>query len=69
MFLKLLYLQLQQVQYSNTQDVSLTKIDRSAYAALPNKLALGQPSQYYVDRQETPKIYLYQAPDLNTYTL
>ena len=52
----------------NTQDVSLTKIDRSAYAALPNKLALGQPSQYYVDRQETPKIYLYQAPDLNTYT-
>ena len=52
----------------NTQDVSFPKIDRSAYAALPNKLALGQPSQYYVDRQETPKIYLYQAPDLNTYT-
>jgi len=52
----------------NTQDVSLTKIDRSAYSALPNKLALGQPSQYYVDRATTPKIYLYQAPDLNTYT-
>ena len=53
---------------SNTQDVSLTKIDRSAYAALPNKLSTGQPSQYYVDRQTTPKIYVYQAPDLNTYT-
>ena len=53
---------------ANTQDVSLTKIDRSAYAALPNKLALGQPSQYYVERLTTPKIYLYQAPDLNTYT-
>jgi hypothetical protein len=53
---------------ASTQDVSLTKIDRSAYAALPNKLALGQPSQYYVDRQTIPKIYLYQAPDLNTYT-
>jgi len=53
---------------SNTQDVSLTKIDRSAYAALPNKLATGQPSQYFVDRQTTPKIYVYQAPDLNTYT-
>ena len=53
---------------SNTQDVSLTKIDRSAYAALPNKLATGQPSQYYVDRQTTPKIYVYQAPDLNTDT-
>jgi hypothetical protein len=53
---------------SNTQDVSLTKIDRSAYAALPNKLNTGQPSQYFVDRQTTPKIYVYQAPDLNTYT-
>ena len=52
----------------DTQDVSLTKIDRSAYAALPNKLALGQPTQYYVERLTTPKIYLYQAPDLNTYT-
>jgi len=53
---------------ANTQDVSLTKIDRSTYAALPNKLATGQPSQYYVQRETTPKIFLYQAPDLNTYT-
>jgi len=53
---------------ANTQDVSLTKVDRSAYAALPNKLNQGQPSQYYVDRQTTPKIYLYQAPDASTYT-
>jgi len=52
----------------DTQDVALSKMDRSAYSALPNKLALGQPSQYYVDRVTTPKIYLYQAPDLNTYT-
>ena len=52
----------------DTQDVALSKIDRSAYSALPNKLAVGQPSQYYVDRQEIPKIYLYQAPNLNTYT-
>ena len=53
---------------ANTQDISLTKIDRSAYAALPNKLATGQPSQYYVERKTTPKIYLYQAPNLSTYT-
>ena len=53
---------------ASTQDVSLTKIDRSTYAALPNKLATGQPSQYYVERETTPKIFLYQAPDLNTYT-
>ena len=53
---------------SATQDVSLTKIDRSTYAALPNKLNTGTSSQYYVERVTTPKIYLYQAPDLNTYT-
>ena len=53
---------------ASTQDISLSKIDRSTYAALPNKLAVGQPSQYYVSRETTPKIYLYQAPDLNTYT-
>ena len=53
---------------ANTQDVSLTKIDRSAYAALPNKLATGQPSQYFVDRQTTPQIFLYLAPDASTFT-
>jgi len=53
---------------SSTQDISLTKIDRSAYAALPNKGQTGQPSQYYVDRQLTPTISLYLTPDANTYT-
>lgn len=53
---------------TSTNDISLTKIDRSAYAALPNKGSQGQPSQYYVDRQVTPVIYLYQTPDLNNYT-
>ena len=53
---------------ADTQDVALTKIDRSAYAALPNKLQTGQPSQYFVDRQTTPQIFLYLAPDASTYT-
>jgi hypothetical protein len=53
---------------STTNDISLTKIDRSAYAGLPNKGNTGQPSQYFVDRQTTPIIYLYQAPDASTYT-
>ena len=52
----------------NTQDVALTKMDRSNYSALGNKLATGQPSQYYVDRQVIPKISLYVAPDASTYT-
>jgi|TARA_R100000329_G_C7588227_1_gene208558 hypothetical protein len=49
-------------------DVSLTKIDRSAYAALPNKGSRGQPSQYFVNRQITPTITLYLTPDASTYT-
>ena len=53
---------------SNTDDLSLTKIDRSAYAGLPNKFSTGTPSQYYVAREKTPKIFLYQTPDLNNYT-
>jgi len=53
---------------SSITDVSLTKIDRSAYAALPNKGSTGQPSQYYVNRQTTPQITLYLTPDAATYT-
>jgi len=49
-------------------DVSLTKIDRSAYAALPNKGSRGQPSQYFVNRQITPTITLFLTPDASTYT-
>ena len=42
-------------------DTTLTKIDRSDYAALPNKLSQGTPSQYYVERTVAPSIYLYQT--------
>ena len=53
---------------TNVTDVTISKIDRSTYAALPNKGSTGQPSQYYVDRQTTPTITLYQTPDATTYT-
>ena len=46
-------------------DISLTKIDRSAYAALPNKLSQGTPSQYYVQRTYSPSIFLYQTAGAN----
>jgi hypothetical protein len=53
---------------STTNDISLNKIDRSAYAGLPNKGQTGQPSQYYVNRQTNPTISLYLAPDCVTYS-
>ena len=43
-------------------DVSLTKIDRSAYSATPNKLTKGTPSQYYVERKLNPSVFLYATP-------
>ena len=43
-------------------DTTLTKIDRSAYSALANKLSKGTPSQYYVQRTVAPSIFLYQTP-------
>ena len=62
------YVSTAQTITQTTNDISLDKIDRSAYAALPNKGQTGQPSQYYVDRQTNPKIFLYLTPDLSTYT-
>ena len=43
-------------------DVALTKIDRSAYSATPNKLTQGTPSQYYVERKLNPSVFLYTTP-------
>jgi hypothetical protein len=43
-------------------DTTLTKIDRSDYSALPNKLSKGTPSQYYVQRTVAPSVFLYQTP-------
>ena len=43
-------------------DTALTKIDRSEYSALANKLSKGTPSQYYVQRTVAPSIFLYQTP-------
>tara|TARA_R100001143_G_C3348097_1_gene127954 strand:+ start:359 stop:1069 length:711 start_codon:yes stop_codon:yes gene_type:complete len=57
---------------SATTDVSITKIDRSTYASLPNKGSTGTPSQYYVQRITpgitVPTITLYITPDASSYT-
>ena len=51
---------------SNNVDVPLTKIARSAYQALSNKSATGQPSQYFVQRFiDKVTITLYLTPGAN----
>ena len=49
---------------STQQDVAMTKISRSTYSGLSNKLSKGQPTQYYVQRLiDRVNIFVYPAPD------
>jgi len=49
---------------TNQSDSALTKINRSTYNGLANKLTQGQPSQYYVQRFiDQTKITFYPTPD------
>lgn len=45
---------------------NLSRISRSEYHNLPNKSTSGKPTQFYVDRQVTPVIYLYPTPENST---
>jgi len=51
---------------STDTDFQISKISRSQYADIPVKTTKGRPSQYFVDKQITPKIYLYPAPENST---
>ena len=44
-------------------DISIERISREEYLNVPNKTIQARPSQYYVERTNTPKVYLYPAAD------
>ena len=47
-----------------TTDTTMTKISRSEYQAIPNKYSVGQPTQYYVQRNlSNVEISLYLTPE------
>ena len=50
------------------QDVSISRISRSEYLNVPNKLTEARPTQYYVQRTISPTIFLWPAADKD-YTL
>lgn len=55
---------------SENSDIQMTRLSRSEYSAVPNKSATGKPLQFFVDKQITPTIKVYPAPDKSsTYTL
>ena len=43
-------------------DISIGRISRGDYLAIPDKTSQGRPTQYYVDRQITPIITVWPAP-------
>ena len=44
-------------------DISITRINRLSYLNIPDKTTTARPSQFFIDRQETPVLYLYPTPD------
>ena len=49
---------------TSQQDVAMTKINRSTYSGLSNKLSKGQPTQYYVQRLiDRVTVFVYPTPD------
>lgn len=49
-------------------DISIDRISRAEYLNVPNKTTEARPAQFYVERTNAPKVYLYPAAD-KAYTL
>lgn len=47
-------------------DYQMNQIGRSEYWNIPNKSNKARPTQYFLDKQETPKIYVWPAPENST---
>ena len=54
---------------ATTTDTSVQRISIAEYNQIPNKSSSGKPSQYLINRQYTPTIYVWQIPDKTTYSL
>ena len=51
---------------STYTDYQLNRMSRSDYLYLPNKAVEARPTQFYLERTVTPKLYLYPTPDDST---
>ena len=56
------------IQISNGSEYSMTALGLNDYAAISNKTTQSRPTQYYLQRLNTPVLKIYPAPDQN-YTL
>jgi hypothetical protein len=44
-------------------DIIIERISRAEYLNVPDKTTQAQPAQYYVQRTNIPKVFLYPTPD------
>ena len=47
-------------------DFSLSRISRDSYLSIPNKTTTGRPTQFFLDRQITPNLKIWPAPENST---
>ena len=55
---------------SETTDIPMTRLSRAEYAHITTKSTTGKPNQYFINKQLTPTISVWPAPDKSsTYTI
>lgn len=47
-------------------DTTVSRMSRADYLNIPTKTTEGRPSQFYIDRQVNPVMYLWQTPENST---
>ena len=57
---------LEMVLRRSSNDTTMSRISRGEYLNIPNKSDQGRPSQFFVDRQVKPVLYLWQTPENST---
>jgi len=57
---------LRRTKNSVVTDYQMSQIGRSEYWNIPSKANKARPTQYFLDKQETPKIYVWPAPENST---
>lgn len=53
----------------SSTDINIEKISRDEFLNIPNKSTQARPSQFFIDRQITPVVKLWPAPENSTDTL
>lgn len=51
---------------SNTTDIAMEQIGRSEYWNLPDKSTQSRPTQFFLDKQITPRLYIWPASENST---